>query len=422
MATVRDAATLRDARDGRRRRAGDGRRVRRHARADLPRTVTEMDGAAARGAGRRRPVVQLANALVRLQRVEQRRRAVVTAEEHLRAFLRRGPEHYEARRMLATVLLSQHRFRDAIAEGESARADPRDAWNYGVIGDGHLELGDYEHAFAAFDRMGQLAPGPSAYARIAYALEIKGDLDGALEIMRMAADGTTPNDAEGQAWHYAQVGDLLLQLGRIGDARREFERAAATFPNHPLALTGPRAHQDCRGRARAARLLLQGELAKTPTPELAAVIGDLSERSAIRQARRGTSGWPSRSNARRWSKEPPQPQALARFLAERDREHSPKPCASPSRPRDAPRHLHDGRAGRGVLQGRPARGGPTGGRCGDADRHARRAPAVACGRDSAAAGEPAAALELLRRIPARETIAEVRVRAGILALHERLNN
>ena len=46
--------------------------------------------------------------------------------------------------MLAAVLLSQHRFRDAIAEANKAMAvDPRDAWNYGAAGDGYMELGDY---------------------------------------------------------------------------------------------------------------------------------------------------------------------------------------------------------------------------------------------------------------------------------------
>ena len=40
----------------------------------------------------------------------------------------------------------------------------------------------------------------------------------------------------------------------------------------------------------------------------------------------------------------------------------------------------------------------------------------------AAAGEPDAALKLLRKIPARETIADLRVRTGVHALHQRLTN
>ncbi len=185
-------------------------------------------------------VVALANALIRLQRVNNDGRAVIVAEEQLRTFLSHKPEHYDAQRMLAAVLLSQHRFGDAIAEANKAMAiDPRDAWNYGAAGDGYMELGDYTRAFEAFDRMGQLQPGPPAYARTSYALEIKGDLDGALDYMRRAADGTSPNDRG--------IASLALRAGRRAaaaawaahtQARLEFERADATFPGHPLAVTG----------------------------------------------------------------------------------------------------------------------------------------------------------------------------------------
>lgn len=126
------------------------------SRAELTRTVEEMTARVARKADDGRAVIRLADALVRLQRVNNDGRAVITAEEHLRAFLKVVPDHYEAQRLLAAVLLSQHRFKEAIAQAESVRArDPRDAWNYGAIGDGYLELGNYEKAFEAFDRMGR---------------------------------------------------------------------------------------------------------------------------------------------------------------------------------------------------------------------------------------------------------------------------
>ena len=73
--------------------------------------------------------------------------------------------NYDANRMLASVYLSQHRFRDAVAIAERSRTErPSDPINYGVIGDGHLELGEYDQAFAAFDRMMTLRPSAAAYA------------------------------------------------------------------------------------------------------------------------------------------------------------------------------------------------------------------------------------------------------------------
>ena len=106
-----------------------------------------------------RPSIRLAEALIRLQRVNSDATAVITAEQRLRAFLSQTPEHYDAQRALGSVLLSQHRFRDAIREAERARAmDPRDAWNYGVIGDAHLELGEYERRVCRVRSDGRHAP------------------------------------------------------------------------------------------------------------------------------------------------------------------------------------------------------------------------------------------------------------------------
>ena len=292
-------------------------------REDLATTVTHMEERLAKHPNDGDAVVRLAEALIRVQRVNSDAAAVMRAESRLRAFLAETPDYYDARRVLGSVLLSQHRFRDAIREAERARAlDPRDAWNYGVIGDAHLELGEYDEAFGAFDRMGALRPGPPAYARVAYALEIKGDLTGALASMRMAADGTSAHDAEGQAWHYAQVGNLLLQRGQLGDARREFERAAFTFPNHPYAVIGLARVKTAEGDEAGALALYQQLYARTPTPELAAVLGDLHARAGRAELAEMSYLDAERLEREGWASEEPQPQALARFLAERGRKVS----------------------------------------------------------------------------------------------------
>ena len=265
-------------------------------------------------------VVKLADTLIRLQRVNNDGRAVIAAEEHLRTFLAKNGSNYDVERTLAAVLLSQHRFADAIKQAQSLQArDPRDAWNYGAMGDGYLELGDYDRAFEAFDRMGQLQPGPSVYARVAYALELKGDLDGAFASMKQAADGTTPNDAESQAWHFSQLGMLLLQQGRAGEARLQFERAAATFPNHPLAMTGLARVKIVEKDFSGARLLCQQLLAQAPTPDLAALVGDLSRELGDRDGAEQYYKMSEQIERAAWGNGLRQPQMLARFFAEHDR-------------------------------------------------------------------------------------------------------
>lgn len=289
------------------------------SRAQLSTTIEQMTARLAEKPHDGGAVVRLADALIRVQRVNNDGRAVINAETQLRTFLKHNPADYDAQRMLAAVLLSQHRFREAIAQANKVSAlDPRDASNYGAIGDGYIELGDYDRAFAAYDRMGQLQPGPPAYARVAHALELRGDLAGALEYMRRAAEGSWSNDPESQAWHYSQLGDLLLQQGRLGDARREFERAAATFPDYPLAMAGFAKLKIVEGDLRGARLTYQQQLARVPTPDLAALVGDLSVALGDTSGAEQYYVMSEQIERAGWTNGPAQPQALARFLAERN--------------------------------------------------------------------------------------------------------
>jgi Flp pilus assembly protein TadD len=135
--------------------------------------------------------------------------------------------------------------------------------------------------------------------------------------MRRAADGTSPNDAESQAWHYAQVGEILAQLGRHTAARIEFERAEATFPGHPLAITGLARIKFVDGDLAGARLMLQTQLAKTATPDLATAVAELSD--ALGEPARASQYYQMAEQIERgaWGSGSRQPQVLAKLLAER---------------------------------------------------------------------------------------------------------
>lgn len=393
------------------------------SRAELTSTVTKMTARLQSKPEDAAAVLSLANALIRLQRVNSDGRAVTSADEHLRAFLERRPGDYDARRMLAVVLLSEHRFTDAIREANKAIAvDPRDAWNYGAAGDGYMELGDYERAFASFDRMGQLQPGPPAYARVSYALEINGDLQGALDYMRRAADGTSPNDPESQAWHFCQIGELLLQLGRIRDARLEFERSEATFPNHPLAVVGHARVAIAEGDLAGARLILQRQLAATPTSDVAMMIADLSEALGDAAASASYAQMAEQMERGTWRSGIRQPQVLARFFAERgvNTDEAVKLAEEASHARRdiftmdtlAVAYLRAGRLDEAARATAEAQRTGT--------RDARiwwHAAEIHAGQ-----GNKAAALDALSRIPAQEAIGDIRVRNGVAVLRVRLTS
>jgi tetratricopeptide (TPR) repeat protein len=229
---------------------------------------------ATKGAGRE--AAAFAADAMRRARLEANGGYTLEAKKVLERALEREPDDYDALRMLGAVYMSQHRFRDAIEVGTRAmRAHPKDAWNYGVVGDAHIELGEYDAAFEAFDTMARLRPDAAAYARIAYARELQGQIDGAIASMRMAAEATGAQDPESLAWHDAQIGNLLLQKNDIEGAAREYARAGHAFPGHPFADAGRAKVAVARGQLDDALMIYRALLKKAPTSETAMAIGDL---------------------------------------------------------------------------------------------------------------------------------------------------
>jgi tetratricopeptide (TPR) repeat protein len=286
------------------------------SRDDLTRTVVQMEARLASKPDDAAAAVTLADALLRQTRVTGNAALTWRAERVLDRVLAAQPDHYFARRMLAAVLLSQHRFRDAIRTAERALQTRRDdAWLYGVLGDAHLELGDYDQAFAAFDTMAERRPDAAAYARAAYARELQGDLPGAIAFMRMALEATSARDPESLAWHRAQLGHLYLAANQPAAARREFRHADFAFPDHPLAVEGLARAMAAEGEYAPALARVKLLLARTPSPALLALSGDLL--SALGRTDEAETQYRLAEAA--WQTDAPEPAKLALFLADRGR-------------------------------------------------------------------------------------------------------
>jgi tetratricopeptide (TPR) repeat protein len=286
------------------------------SREGLQRTIQDMERRLHEHPDDAAAAVSLADTLLRQARVSGNAGLALRAEEALTRVLRDDPLTYEARRMLGAVYLSQHRFREAIREARRASAQrPTDDWNYGVIGDGHLELGEYEEAVSAFQQMMDLRPTAGAYARAAYALELRGRLEAALEAMRLATDATPPDDRESMAWHHAQLGDLYRQMERPQEAALEYAWADRSFPSHPFAERGMAELLAAGGDLAGAVAKFDALMARSPSPDLAARLGDL-------YAALGRGADASRAYALAeagWRFDAPHPAQLARFLADHDR-------------------------------------------------------------------------------------------------------
>src|SRR5688572_22087351 len=244
--------------------------------AGLQQRIADMEGRLRTDPDDLGAALMLGDALLRHARATGDVRPAARAAVVLKRVLQDNPGQYDALRLSGAVQLSLHRFREALDVAQRARDQrPDDAWNYGVIGDALIELGEYGEAFRAYDRMMSLRPNAGAYARVAYARELRGDLDGALEAMHLAFGATPPYDPEALAWYATQLGDLYVQRQQPVEADREYRRAAFVFPDYPLARIGLAKLTAARGDPEGALAIYLEELQRLPTVDLAMRIGDL---------------------------------------------------------------------------------------------------------------------------------------------------
>jgi tetratricopeptide (TPR) repeat protein len=209
------------------------------------------------------------------------------SELALRRATRFGSEDADPVLGLGSLALIRHEFRQALRYGQHARRLlPGSARPYGVIGDALVELGRYDAAFDAFDRMVSLKPSLASYARVAYARELTGDLPGAASAMRLALEASG-GEPEPTAWALVELSKLQLSLGRVGVAEREARSALKAFPGYPNARI-QLAHVDAvRGRFRAAVGDARGAADAVPTAQAVSLLADLLERTGRKaEARR----------------------------------------------------------------------------------------------------------------------------------------
>jgi len=198
------------------------------------------------------------------------------AEAALNEAGRVAPDDYDALKLRAKLLLTYHRFAEALDAARRAQAlNSQDHDNYGALTDALVELGRYDEAIESAQRMVDLRPDSAAYARISYLRHLHGDTEGAIEAMVVAIKAANPRDPEGVAWYYAQLGDELINAGRTKEADRALSKALLIFPDHHAAFAG-------KGRAAVAAGDLAGAIKwyqraqeRVPLPDTAAALGDL---------------------------------------------------------------------------------------------------------------------------------------------------
>jgi tetratricopeptide (TPR) repeat protein len=200
------------------------------------------------------------------------------AEKALQKCLEIAPDHSGAARHLAYAMYIRHGFDEAAAQAQKAVAlDPTDSHAYGILGDAHLEVGKYEAAAHAYQRMIQLQEDLYAYSRLSGLKSLHGDTAGAIADLERAIQlgQAQGRPRESIAWAMWQLGNESLALGQLPAAEANYLRALDTFPDYYRALAGLAQVRTAQQRYPEAVDLYRRAIAIMPLPDYAAALGDV---------------------------------------------------------------------------------------------------------------------------------------------------
>lgn len=160
------------------------------------------------------------------------------ALKYVNAVLAKDPQNFEALSIKALLMLSQHHFAEGLKIAEAAKAiNPYNAFIYGLIIDGNVEMGNYTAAVQNADKMVSIRPDIRSYSRISYLREIYGDYGGAIDAMKMAVEAGLPGD-EGTEWSRVQLGRLYENTGDMRNAEMHYTIALQNRPVYAYAYAG----------------------------------------------------------------------------------------------------------------------------------------------------------------------------------------
>jgi tetratricopeptide (TPR) repeat protein len=197
------------------------------------------------------------------------------ASKIVEAVLAADGADYEALRLRSQIELERHNF---IKVAEYSRAliatTPEDPWNWGTLGDSLMELGQYDKAAEAYQRMVNMRPDLSSYNRASYYRFVAGDAAGAIEVMKRAI-GAGSQSAENVAWCWVDLGNMYFKIGQAGDAERAYLSALRAFSGYYPAYAGMGRVYAAQGKIAEAIESYKRAQSSVPLVEYAGALQDL---------------------------------------------------------------------------------------------------------------------------------------------------
>ena len=210
----------------------------------------------------------------------QRARETADPKNYLRAndvlerALAARPADPAALSVRGSLRLARHDFAGALADARSVLDRQGTVRPYGVLVDALGELGRYDEAADVVQTMLDRKPNIESYARAAYVRELRGDLPGAVEAMRLAvaAGGEVP---ENEAYVASLLGDLEFTRGRLTGAAAAYRDSLRRSPGFSRAEAGLARVDAARGRIARAIDRLRRLVARLPAAPALVELGEL---------------------------------------------------------------------------------------------------------------------------------------------------
>jgi tetratricopeptide (TPR) repeat protein len=181
---------------------------------------------------------------------------------------------------LAAVRIVQHDFSAALDLAQrSIDLKPSDAASHGLLGDALLNLGRYDEAGDAYDRMLSLEPALPALSRQADLAWLQGDVLNAEDFWKQALRFDDGSPRESRAWAMTQLGGLYLATGDLKSAEAQYNAALTTYPDYLHAQAGLGAIRAAQRRWDESISLYAAATTQLPVPQYVAALGDVYARA-----------------------------------------------------------------------------------------------------------------------------------------------
>ncbi len=182
--------------------------------------------------------------------------------------------NYEALRLRSQIELERHNFAAVASVSRTLiKIAPDDPWNWGTLGDALMELGQYEPAADAYQKMMSLRPDLASYNRASYYRFVMGDVDGAIRVMKQAIQSGS-RSPENVAWCLVDLGNIYFKTGQLDTAELAYNAALKVFPQYHAAYYGLGRLHAAQGKYPAAIQELKQAQAAVPMVEYLAALED----------------------------------------------------------------------------------------------------------------------------------------------------